>query len=304
MGKPLLKKDMVAKTFDVTHFDQALRFLGPDEYISALEQQLGGSYKIRALKTGHEEGRIDYGWVRIGKWNVYFQGCGLDGGDDYLLFRKGTPKDLVDKSIAVLEKTVAEKEMKYFGGKSEEEKVERTKKYRGYIDEAEKVLRGQASYWNTTLKNYMPRDRSMLEDTFDNFILVLNRRSYINHKLSGKSPAEKLLVDRYLEWKHDQSRKSILTEPTFQGELKRLVEFMGKYDYKDFTLLKIGDAEKKELSKHIDEKISYYKSGLENPDLLKQIIAVGEELYPRWEKRRKQKLGELREVSLPLPIAR
>lgn len=304
MKQPVLEKDLLVKTHDVAP-DCGTNALLPQDYFPALKKQFKGRYKVKVQQSRHGDFREFYGKIKIGNWTFFYQSDGLDSGNEYALFKKGTPKDLVDKSIAVLVREISKEEKSYleeYGSKDMKpqelkKQLESTKKK---LEESEHVLSGKTSYWNSALKDYAPQERSFSETIFDRLMVKLNGDSLAREKIPQNPPVS-YAVGKYFGWKHRKSEGSIFVKPTFEEEMQKDLEISQTKGPNIFDLLRRDrkhskkelkriEEEEKQLKKLIEENISYAKEVIESPKMMQQVISLGEQFYPEYEGKRKQLL--------------
>jgi hypothetical protein len=288
MNKPVLDMDLIVITHEIapTGFTEVLP---PFEYYSALKKRLKGQYKVRLLEDNEVDTMRQNGTIRIGNWRVYCQSDEMGKPDEYVVFKKGTPKSVVDKSLAVLVGKVSGDWLHTLKEEKSPKTKEQMKLTEEKLQESRKVLKGESSYWDTTLKDYVLQEKSDGENIFDALIVNTYAEKFARKKMLG-NPAEAYAASVFLEWKHEQSAKAkTWRNPTFEKELEEKLK-LAKEEKISMLLSHMFERIKErtgnpcpDIRQFRERYASYAGQVLEDKEAMKRVVAMGEQIYPEYE---------------------
>lgn len=274
------------KEFKVAIHDIAtislLRMVDIPILISALERYFGD--RISGVEMGSKLDRVSYCYFTLDRTKVYYQVCGLFSGDEYFIFKRDVPNDVVDKVLSVFILTLCEEEEIYYNkecqyGKPSTKEIDieylnlhdnNLKTISSMRREALEVFKGKKSYFNTKLKNYSAS--ATLADAIAN---SYNLDQFIENVVNETDNEDiiKFLMKQYLEYKLQTSALD-KNRPNFTQRIE--------YDFKamnmrDFSSL--GD----ELEKHLKELTKNLSRAYHNPSLISTAEEEGAKLLPSVE---------------------
>jgi hypothetical protein len=211
--------------------------------------------------------------------------------DEYIMFPVGTPRDLVDKSCAILVQTIAEKniniteEERKIGNMKivdlsefvaeRDELIELRRKRRKKLHEAmefsKKVLRGEASYFDI-LRNYK-RPPTLGEALLTSSTIEKNIKQFVDSLRVDDDT--KYLLKEYFDWRFKTTGFESLyssfpekIESVYKGAstayergFRPLIQFLGE-------------------GKEHEKKVLALKRANENRKIVDDVMKLGEELYP------------------------
>jgi len=291
-------KLMRINVHDIAITTGMLRMVGPEKLYGEIKKQKGILFKrTRSNGFGCEEGRVDYGSFTVDGYKIYFQDCGLFAGDEYIEFTEDTPKELIDKILAILVLTYA-KEVKKFRSSQITEGLpkigniqivdpamflakedgfdkfitEMEKELKEKETKANEVLQGKGSYFDDILKNYKPIP-TLATTMLESAIQSLKRKEFAEKK--GKelslSEVEVYLLNEYFEWKSRGGSEDWLF-PIFKKRIES--------DAKPFEPFDREEIFGKEYAEHAKKKRRLADVVLKDDFIMEKIVKLGEDLYP------------------------
>lgn len=267
-----------------------LRVVSPYEFVEALKQN---SFEVTNVEIGHKEGRIDYGYFVINEYNIQYQVCGLFAGDEWIIFPENTPKNLVDKVLAVLKLTLAEHMIQHHNqdvgfvvtpGEFIAEVENKVLSYRDKelnrareaVNDARNILKGKRSFFDKELKNYT-RSKTLGEAV----LLMITRMMILDTTLKEEMRNEKeiniFLVKEYLEWKIKTTGFENLYD-SFPEKVKSNYEGLSTSQERGWG--EHTDRQKKE--------IRFLKTALDNPKMIIDVMKLGDKILPILQEKLKE----------------
>lgn len=305
-----LEKDLKVNIHDVAPLS-GFRQVDPYSFVQYMERTFKGQ-KIKTLGYGGDEDlREENCTVKIGRHEIEYQVCGLSGLDEYLLFESGTPKNIVDKTIASLVMvacgdTVAKPASSSRAGNmiigTPDEIVEREKgaesldryhkrKMRKAISAmnfAKKVLNSEKSYLDTVLKDYK-KPPSMGEAFVMMFEAHDEIRNFIKEKFGDRSELEQYLFESFYNFNLKVSGFEDFHK-SFTDKLRSNYE--GKRTADERGCGPIIDSEEGGREKH-NKELKFLEETVKNYGLVRRIIKDGKVYIPELKSRIEKKEDEV-----------
>jgi hypothetical protein len=281
----LLQNDLTVNIHDICSSGM-LRMVSPELFVEALKQN---NLDVKDVGFGSDEGRIDFGDFKINNHKIQYQVCGLFAGDEHITFPKGTPKELVDKVLGVLQLTIAEEMLQHHNRKlgfvvtpsealatMENNLVDYRDKEltraNSEISEAKEVLKGKRSFFNTILKDYKPPP-TLGEAIARMAIRMTILDEVVTEKMKRQSATLRYLVKSYIEWKIKITGFENLHN-SFQQKIKENFEGLSTSPDRGWG----------PLNKKQQKEIKYLKNALANQTLIESAIKQGDKILPELKK--------------------
>jgi hypothetical protein len=259
-----------------------LRLVSPEEFVEACKQN---GIIIKNENYWSEEGRLNFVEFETGEVKIHYQVCGLFAGDEYIIFPKNTPKQLIDKILAVLQLVLAEnlvqhhnREVGFIMTPSElvakldnstlDYRNKELNKTKTKIDEALLVLKGKKSYFDSLLKDYKP-PKTLGEAIFHIALTLQVVEDTVSECLDTKDKRLKYLVKEYLEWKIKTTGFETLYD-SFEDKVKTSYEGLSTKTERGWG----------ELTTKEKVEFSYLKKAISNRKLIEKTIIEGNKILP------------------------
>lgn len=282
----MLKEDLTVNIHDI-YPAELLRLVHPEQLVESLKQH---GLPVKDVAFSSEEGRIEIGVFTVNNHKITYQVCGLSALDEYIIFRKNTPQELVDKVLAVLELTMAKEMIKIHqrkigfaltpneflaitDKKLEVYRNEKIAEANQAIEEAKQVLKGEKSYFDTKLKNYK-RPPTLAEALIEMGMKMIALDNFVEDKMKNENETIRYLVKSYIEWKTKITGFENLYK-TFQEKIKSRFEALSTKPQKGWG--ELNEKDKKELK--------ILETAINNPKLIETAIQKGELILPQFQQK-------------------